>query len=65
MNNQRYNAAACNRQNVAWFDFPTRQRSKTHLQASHGIFSSKESSYIGMAVTISGPEPNRTSLGTY
>ena len=42
-----------------------RQRSKTHLQATHGIFSSKESSYLRMAVTISGPEPNRTSLGTY
>ena len=46
------------RQNVAWLDFPTQQPSKTHLQASYGIFSSKESLYLGMTVTISRPEPN-------
>ena len=52
MNNQRYNAATCKRQNVAWLDSPTRQRSTTHLQASHRIFSSKESLYLGMVNPI-------------
>ena len=35
-----------------------------HTSPSHRIFSSKESLYLGMAVTVSRPEPNRTSLGT-